>query len=361
MLPAPAPIRIARPIPGTPPARTGFPLIATLAPVGVSVAIWAATGSLFSLLFAGLGPVVALGGLIDGRRQRRRDARRDRARMAQEEADLRDRVALLNERERARRIAETAPLAPESIGSWAVERWSREAWSAGAGAGAGAAVGPVPVRLGTADVEGIVELTGGGAADREALTAAPLLADARDGIGLLGPDAACRAVARSLLLQLAATRSPAGLRFVVPRRRSPSGQACFRTRPWRDRTAALGPRRTTSPASGSAGARRHPPAAGSSCGLPAPRARRWNGCRATVSPARSAPRPSPRRPRASWRRGSPPRRASTASARRGTRRRLGWTERSSPPCPPAPVWRRRSVTTAPTLSWSTWSRTARTR
>ncbi|HXR44167.1 MAG TPA: hypothetical protein VN759_05125, partial [Pseudolysinimonas sp.] len=168
MLPAPAPIRIARPIPGTPPARTGFPLIATLAPVGVSVAIWAATGSLFSLLFAGLGPVVALGGLIDGRRQRRRDARRDRARMAQEEADLRDRVALLNERERARRIAETAPLAPESIGSWAVERWSREAWSAGAGAGAGAAVGPVPVRLGTADVEGIVELTGGGAADREA-------------------------------------------------------------------------------------------------------------------------------------------------------------------------------------------------
>ena len=46
-----------------------------IAPLGIAVAIWAVTGSAFALLFAFLGPVVALAGLVDSRLHTRRGRR----------------------------------------------------------------------------------------------------------------------------------------------------------------------------------------------------------------------------------------------------------------------------------------------
>src|SRR3954454_23935126 len=77
VIPDAVPERLTLPAMAPPPPRAPFPFVATAAPVLVSVGIGAVTGSVYSLLFAALGPVVAVGSLLDGRRQRRRTARRD--------------------------------------------------------------------------------------------------------------------------------------------------------------------------------------------------------------------------------------------------------------------------------------------
>src|ERR1700710_1206677 len=102
MLPTRPPGRLPPPPLPAPPARPGFPLAATLAPVIVSLGIWAVTGSAYSLLFAALGPVVALGSLLDGRRQRRRVARRDRDAVVAAFARASERVRSIHSVERSR-------------------------------------------------------------------------------------------------------------------------------------------------------------------------------------------------------------------------------------------------------------------
>src|SRR4051794_29250556 len=67
--------RFALPVFDPPAQRSPFPLVATLAPVVVSVVVWALTGSAFALLFALLGPIVAVGGVLDSSVGRRRAAR----------------------------------------------------------------------------------------------------------------------------------------------------------------------------------------------------------------------------------------------------------------------------------------------
>ena len=72
---SPQPERFALPALDAPTARAPFPVVATIAPVGIAVAVWAVTGSPFALLFALLGPVVALAGLLDSRLHTRRGRR----------------------------------------------------------------------------------------------------------------------------------------------------------------------------------------------------------------------------------------------------------------------------------------------
>ncbi|KQZ24602.1 FtsK/SpoIIIE domain-containing protein [Microbacterium sp. Root553] len=62
--PAPVPAR-----------RPPTPFVAALVPVAAGVALWAVTGSLFSLCFAALGPLMILASLVDGARSRRRSRR----------------------------------------------------------------------------------------------------------------------------------------------------------------------------------------------------------------------------------------------------------------------------------------------
>ncbi|MGN6502933.1 MAG: FtsK/SpoIIIE domain-containing protein [Pseudolysinimonas sp.] len=189
MLP-PVPVeRIALPVPHEPAARSPFPWIATAAPVVVSLALWALTGSVFSLLFALLGPVVALGGVIDGARGRRGTARRERERLRDDERRVVQRILEAHERERERLAALV----------------SAPGWDARE---------PLVVRIGTGDSAGAVELTGDMSEFPELarlsarVTDAALLIDAGRGVGITGCSVPARAVARGIAVQLAGRIPP---------------------------------------------------------------------------------------------------------------------------------------------------------
>ncbi|CAN5408868.1 hypothetical protein BH10ACT6_BH10ACT6_02720 [soil metagenome] len=193
-------------------------MAASLAPVIVSGGIWAFTGSPYSLLFAVLGPVVAAGSMLDGRRQRRRTVRRDRARALAAVDRVRGQLESAHDRERER-LERLAPelesaLDPRRV----IEAWSRES-------------SPLPVRLGQGRLDAVVELTGDpdpGAPPElamafqavrrvaEGVDAAPWVSDASDGIGVIGPVSVARAMARSLAVQVLAQCSPTSATLLAP-------------------------------------------------------------------------------------------------------------------------------------------------
>jgi S-DNA-T family DNA segregation ATPase FtsK/SpoIIIE len=88
-------------------APPGFPVIATVAPVALSVVLFAVTGSPFMLMMAALGPAIAVATFVDGRRQRRRSARLAAAAFAAGLADVDDKVRVAREAERHRLEAYT--------------------------------------------------------------------------------------------------------------------------------------------------------------------------------------------------------------------------------------------------------------
>jgi len=230
VIPDAAPERLTLPPLAPPPPRTPFPFVATAAPVLVSIGIWAVTGSVCSLLFAALGPVVAVGGLLDGRRQRRRTARREASRAVAALGRMRQRVLELQEQERRRLARLAPPLAELCEPNALAARWM------GADPGHDAEdAAPLPVRLGRTRRESPV-IVDGGAGSHEldddlpsvvraefdelmeaagALRDAPWVADARDGIGIVGTAPAARALARSVAVQLAASCSPGTTRIAV--------------------------------------------------------------------------------------------------------------------------------------------------
>lgn len=215
MLPPADPVRLAIPTSAPPPRRAGVPLIATLAPLAMSLAVWAMTQSVLSLLFAGLGPVVAVAGFVDARRQAGRHRREEAARLEAAFARLRARLDEIVEHERRRRERLCAPDGED------LDRWAAERWSAPPGADA-----PIPVRVGRGSVpspvrldrdEAAPPLPAGFAADAELLLAAArqvvdaaLVEDAADGVGIVGPQALAVAVARAVVLQAAAALPPGG-------------------------------------------------------------------------------------------------------------------------------------------------------
>ncbi|OUE25408.1 FtsK/SpoIIIE domain-containing protein [Clavibacter michiganensis] len=127
------------PAPAPPPP---FPVLGVAAPLVVSVAVWAVTRSPYALLFAALGPVVAVAGVADqrisGRRSARRAARESRAAVERLHAEVRARVAAARTALRSR-----APSAREILDGSANPALL---WRADPGGGA------PPVALGTGDV-----------------------------------------------------------------------------------------------------------------------------------------------------------------------------------------------------------------
>ncbi|WBM80792.1 hypothetical protein KIV56_05465 [Cryobacterium breve] len=91
----------------TEPAPAAFPVIASLAPLVAAGVIWFVTGSPFVLLFAVLGPVIAVASMVDGRRAARRTRRRDAAAHAVALARLRTAVTERQSEVRRRRRRET--------------------------------------------------------------------------------------------------------------------------------------------------------------------------------------------------------------------------------------------------------------
>ncbi|MEO8263587.1 MAG: FtsK/SpoIIIE domain-containing protein [Pseudolysinimonas sp.] len=198
MLPPPPIETITVPAAPEPPAPAPFPWLATLAPVAMSLVLFAVTRSPYSLMFAALGPLVAIGSAIDARVSRRRSARRDARRAAEHHAALVERIGAAQQRERERLL--------QMSGDVAAPAWH-------------GVPGAIPVRVGRGTVASAVRLEGEAP---EAVRAAaadsddgPVVVDARDGIGIVGAPALAAAVARALSVQVAAQLSPVTARLTA--------------------------------------------------------------------------------------------------------------------------------------------------
>ncbi|QYF74062.1 FtsK/SpoIIIE domain-containing protein [Cryobacterium sp. PAMC25264] len=207
-LPPADPIRLPnRP---TAPDRAAFPLIACVAPLIAAGLIWWITGSALVLVFAVLSPVIAVAGLLDGRRSTARRRRRDAADYAAAMTDAADAVdrALERLRDAAWRQApsvQTMLERPDEPGRWADP--------AAASVVLGAGTVPSGLRLeGAGDAAEHRELR----ARAAGLEGAPIVVDPAGGIGLIGPGLLLRALARSLVVQLTGQLSPRSLGLRLP-------------------------------------------------------------------------------------------------------------------------------------------------
>lgn len=204
--------RVALPAPPQHPGRREFPLLATAAPVVGSLVMWAVTGSPFALVFAFLGPVIAVGSMIDARRHGKRSVRTEAKRFAGELDAVLARIEVAHQQERQALIGQA--LHPHELLARPARdpEWWRHSWRAAIPVCLG--IGAVPSSL---DVETPAAGAGPELAEAHArvvaaassLTGAPVFVDARDGIGIVGPATASEALARSIVTQLAFRLSPA--------------------------------------------------------------------------------------------------------------------------------------------------------
>ena len=99
---------LSLPVADDPAPRPPLPVVSALLPMLAAVVLWAVTGSVLSLWFAALGPLLAGGAALDGLRSSRRDRRHARRRHARARAET---VAALADRHAAerRRLAARHP------------------------------------------------------------------------------------------------------------------------------------------------------------------------------------------------------------------------------------------------------------
>ena len=184
-------MRLALPPPVAEQAPTRFPLLGALLPMVASVALAAILRAPLLLAFAALGPILAVGAFLDGRRVARRELRRARearaAALDRLERDVAERRSELR-----RGLLAARPGVREMLGR----------------------PRPVPmadpfVVLGYGDVPSGIELDPlivedrGIAARAATVDRAPVLAGCDAGIGIVGPRVLREAAARAIAVQLA--------------------------------------------------------------------------------------------------------------------------------------------------------------
>ena len=191
------------------PARAGFPWLASCAPVIGALVLWAITGSIVSLVFAALGPVVALASMADGSRQASAGRRRREAERRAALDRLADEVRRRHDTERAEAWRETPPVRDLLTHAPGAE-WHR--------------VGPGRVVIGRGERPSSVRIGGVPADDHdravmrraECVDDAPVLIDVSFGLGLIGPPPLVRAAARAALVQLVRFATPGQVALRVP-------------------------------------------------------------------------------------------------------------------------------------------------
>ena len=104
--------------------RSPFPIIAVVAPMVAAVVIGLVLSSPFMLLFAALGPIVAVGGVIDARRHARRHRRREAERFARECILFEQAIGRAHAAERTV-AAERHPRTPRSLAPSDVDAYLR--------------------------------------------------------------------------------------------------------------------------------------------------------------------------------------------------------------------------------------------
>lgn len=210
--------------------RAPFPVLASLAPVAVSLAMWAITRSAFAMVFAVLGPVIALASLGDSRRRSRREARSENVRF---ERELVAALHAVDEAHARERLALDAT-ASGAITTASSSRGRSEWWRGRVG-------DRLPVRVGVGSVDSRLDVQPRTEAwaddapessahddvDRHALAIrqlrerastlrdAPIVIDASRGIGICGARAEAVASASAIALQLACLLSPADVELRV--------------------------------------------------------------------------------------------------------------------------------------------------
>jgi S-DNA-T family DNA segregation ATPase FtsK/SpoIIIE len=194
-----------RPVPPSP-----FPVVASLAPVVASVVIWALTRSPFVLIFALLGPIIAVASLVDNRWSSRRRLRSDTAAYRVELDRLVDEVDERHAVERrrlndaaagARRILDAPSDSTVGFGRWRASAERRFLVVAGRGEQLSAVRIDGPPGDGTARLRSRARM----------VSDVPVEVDASGGIGVVGSPLVSHALARGLLVQLCAAASPESL------------------------------------------------------------------------------------------------------------------------------------------------------
>lgn len=232
MSPYPAPVDEPLRLPVLPPPspRPAFPLWSALAPVGGAGILSAATGSATMLWFAVLGPVLAVAGLLDGRRGSHAARRRAEREAAQRYRELRRELADRHDRERAELWTRHPDvrahmLRPDEVWRPLPERQARLV------VGSGEVPSSVRVEGGDDD-----EAARGMRAAARSIGGAPVVVPIEAGVAVVGPPVLARAVGRSLVLQACLNRAPGDVRVegiegrwgeALPQRRA-GGRALLR-------------------------------------------------------------------------------------------------------------------------------------
>lgn len=188
-------------------------MLAVLAPVAGAAVLYAVIGSPMMLAFAALSPVIAIAGAVDGRIAARRRRRADARTHAAESAVFLDSVSSAHRAERAALDAEH----PSAAALLADASHRSRRWTAPS---ARLAV----VRIGTGTTASRLVVSGSAEAEEDlelvaaacSLADAPILGDPGDGIGVVGPLPAARALVRGLVVQLAHAHPPGALALDAP-------------------------------------------------------------------------------------------------------------------------------------------------
>lgn len=205
--------RITLPPAPQPVAPFRFPVVAATVPVVASLAIWLITGSAFALVFAGLGPLAAIGSYIDSRLSARKKLRAETARFSHAVSATRSAIEVYHRRESVD-LAERTPPAIVVVRDAHTDssRWMREPRDV------------LPVHLGYGRVRSDLVIDRAGSHDRvdstidehyqrltdraSTLQGAPIAVNARLGIAIFGDEMIALSLARALAIQLARTLAP---------------------------------------------------------------------------------------------------------------------------------------------------------
>lgn len=202
--------RVAFPVPPTEREAHAFPWIQVLAPLVVAVGGWAITGSPTMLLFAVMSPAMAGANFYSTRKRTEQRSANEGGRYGAELKAAEDALAAAcaaQEKEARWDFPDAAALAATATGP------GRRLWERREGD-----IDALTMRVGLADLPASVTVTRQGAAvDAPRLSWVPVTVDLGTAgvIGVAGTVAQRRAVARWLVAQLAATRSPRELQLVV--------------------------------------------------------------------------------------------------------------------------------------------------
>jgi S-DNA-T family DNA segregation ATPase FtsK/SpoIIIE len=189
-------------------------VLATIAPVVASIALFLLTRSSFALIFAALGPIIAVASAADSWLQRRRAVRREGARFEKDARATLDRLESAHNAERAelRRVLPSIETLASDL-ERSPTRW-RSTLAEGLGVRVGTTTLTSNIRYSSTDA---ADAAGPGVGDRieelretaASLTDAPIALDLSGGVGIAGPRALALAAARAIILQLAQAMTPA--------------------------------------------------------------------------------------------------------------------------------------------------------